>query len=203
MIGEGRVSIQPDLALANIGVEVSGKSVLEATAKNREILIAVLDGLKEIGIEDKDIQTAGFSVYSERYGPSGPLLDDEVNYRVSNNVRVKIRELDAVGSVLDAAIEAGANNIYGVDFMLEDNTVAQAKAREKAIQNAGEKAQSLATLSGLELGTIRSVTEVIGSGLYSGVAFSLGPYGGGVNGTIAPGELDINYQLQVTYNLTD
>ncbi len=203
VVGEGTVSIQPDVAVANIGVEVSGKSVLEATAQNREILQAVLDSLMEAGVAEKDIQTAGFSVYSERYGPSGPLSDDEINYRVSNNVRVKIRDLESVGPVLDAAIEAGANNIFGVDFLLEDSSDAELQAREKAIQNAQERAHSIADLSGLELGSIISVSEVIGSsGLFTGISVKMADGVGG-NGTVMPGELDISYQLQVTYGIAD
>ena len=109
VVGEGKVKIKPDIARANIGVEVMKNSVKEASDANKAALESVLEALKQNGIEEKDIQTSGFSIFAERFGPEGPLPEDQTNYRVSNNVSVVIRDLEKVGAILDAAIEAGAD----------------------------------------------------------------------------------------------
>ena len=85
-----------------------------------------------MGIADKDIQTSGYSVYSERYGSDGRPAD-RIQYRVTNKVNVLIRDLDQVGQVLDASIKAGANSIYGVEFLLDDATAARSAARKQAV----------------------------------------------------------------------
>ena len=161
VVGEGTVKIKPDIAQANIGVEVIRPTVKAASSGAKESMDAVLQALKEQGVDEKDIQTSGFSVWTERpYGPEGP--SDEVLYHVSNQVAVTIRDLDTVGTVLDAAIEAGANNIYGVTFSLDDPSQVESKAREKAVADAQAKARELATLNDVEVGDVVSVSEVIG-----------------------------------------
>ena len=204
VVGEGKVNIRPDVARTNIGVEVVRNTVQEASAENRAALEAVLSALQAQGIDENDIQTTGFSVYAERYGPEGPLAESDVQYRVSNNVNVKIRDLESVGEVLDAAIEAGANNIYGVEFALDDMTDAQSQARAKAVDNTAVKAQELADLSGVTLGPIVSLSEIIGSsgGFYAGMASQFG-LGGGGGTPVSPGELEITYQIQAVYSIAD
>lgn len=202
VVGEGKVSIRPDVARAQIGVEVMMSSVKEASEANREQLEAVLTALAEQGIAEADIQTSGFSVYAERFGPSGPLPTDEVNYRVSNNVSVTVRDLDALGTVLDAAIEAGANNIYGVEFSLEDPSVIESEARQSAVTDAKEKAEELAGLTGVTVGNVVGISEVIGSsgGYYSSnFAEASRGLGGGGGAPISPGELELIMRLQITY----
>ena len=153
----------------------------------------------------KDIQTSGFSVWTERpYGPEGP-SGDEVLYHVSNQVAVTIRDLETVGTVLDAAIEAEANNIYGVTFSRADPSRVESEARKRAVADAQAKAQELATLNDVKLGDVVSVSEVIGErgGYYAGgvrqVALAAGVGGGG--GPIAPGELELTLQLEIVYTV--
>jgi uncharacterized protein YggE len=204
VVGEGTVKIKPDVAQANIGVEVVEPTVKEASKGARDTMEAVLKALTEQGVDEKDIQTSGFSVWTERpYGPEGP--SDEVLYHVSNQVAVTIRDLDTVGTVLDAAIEAGANNIYGVTFSLADPSQVESRARKEAVANAQAKAQELATLNDVEVGDVVSVSEVIGGrgGYYTSVvretAVAAGMGGGG--GPIAPGELELTLQLEIVYTV--
>lgn len=202
VVGTGKVNIRPDIARVQIGVETMRKSVQEASAENREALDAVVAALLEQGIAESDIQTSGFSVFAERYGPEGPLADDDLNYRVSNTVRIVVRDLETVGQVLDAAIDAGANNIYGVEFALDDAAAVESEARAASVANAREKAEGLAELTGVQVGRVISISEVIGGGfmpLFEGRMMSMG--GGGTS--IAPGELEIILQLQVVYELVD
>jgi uncharacterized protein YggE len=205
VVGEGTVKIKPDIAQANIGVEVVRATVKAASSGAKESMDAVLKALKEQGVDEKDIQTSGYSVWTERpYGPEGP-SGDEILYHVSNQVAVTIRDLDTVGTVLDAAIEAGANNIYGVTFNLADPSQVESEARKKAVADAQAKAQELATLNDIKLGDVASVSEVIGGrgGYYAGgvreAAVSAGLGGGG--GPISPGELELTLQLEIVYTV--
>jgi uncharacterized protein YggE len=205
VVGEGTVKIKPDIAQANIGVEVIRPTVKAASGGAKESMDAVLKALKEQGVDEKDIQTSGFSVWTERpYGPEGP-SGDEILYHVSNQVAVTIRDLETVGTVLDAAIEAGANNIYGVTFSLADPSQVESGARKEAVADAQAKAKELAALNDVEVGEVVSVSEVIGSGggYYAGgireAAVAAGMGGGG--GPIAPGELELTLQLQIAYTV--
>jgi uncharacterized protein YggE len=205
VVGEGTVKIKPDIAQANIGVEVVEPTVREASKGARDTMEAVLKALTEQGVDEKDIQTSGFSVWTERpYGPEGP-SEDELLYHVSNQVAVTIRDLETVETVLGATIEAGANNIYGVTFSLADPSQVESRARKEAVANAQAKAQELATLNDVEVGNVVSVSEVIGGrgGYYTSVvreaAVSAGMGGGG--GPIAPGELEVTLQLEIVYTV--
>jgi uncharacterized protein YggE len=207
VVGDGTVNIKPDVARANIGVEVLRSSVDEAAAENSSVTDQVLAALREMGIAAEDIQTSGYSVFSERYSPDGSPTT-EVQYRVTNTVNVLIRDLENVGPVLDASIKAGANNIYGVEFLLDDPTVARSAARQMAVENAAATANELAELSGVNVGAIVSISEVIGNngGMYSNqfTQFSTGMgRGGGLDTPIEPGQLRLTMQLQVTYELVD
>lgn len=200
VVGEGKVKVEPDIVRINIGVEVMRPSVREATDANEETVNAVLEALRGAGVADEDMQTSGFSVYAERFGPSGPLPEDQVNYRVSNNILVTVRAIDTVSDVLDAAIEAGANNIYGIEFLLEDRDAAESEARAAAVADAQAKAAELAELNGVGVGNVVAISEVIGATPFFSNAMAMG-MGGGAGPSIQPGQLDLSLQLQITYEL--
>jgi uncharacterized protein YggE len=203
VVGEGKVTLEPDIATVTIGVETVTDTVKAASDENNTQVQAVLAALSEQGIADKDMQTSGFSIYAERFGPDGPVQDSDVRYHVTNNVVVTVRNLDNVGTVLDAAIEAGANNIYGIQFDLDDPSAAESDARSAAIADAQTKASELAKLAGVPLGQIVSVSEVVGgNGAYYAGNFAQQARAMGGGGTpVTPGQLDLVMQLQVVYSI--
>jgi uncharacterized protein YggE len=194
--------MEPDIARVSVGVETSGESISEAVAENDTRMEAVLDALLAAGVEEKDIQTANYSISLDRYPEPMPRVEPATGepaaqYRVSNMANVIVRDLETVGAVLDAVVEAGANNIWGISFALEDPTAAQAEARADAIDNAAARAEALAELSGLTLGPVMSVSEVVGGGpVPMSLSVERAAAGGGA---ISPGELEIGYQIQVVY----
>ena len=95
--------------------------------------------------------------------PEGPVGESQGGYRVSNMLRVTVRDVERAGDVLDAAVEAGANQVYGVTFTVSDESRWQGQAREKAFADAKARAAELAGLAGVELGAVQSVSEVIGA----------------------------------------
>lgn len=203
VVGQGSVRVRPDIAQVSIGVETSAEMVGDAVAENEDKMTSLLAALEEAGIAEKDIQTMHYSINLDRYPEPLPRSSGEEGaaqpvYRVSNMVNVTIRDLDKVGQVLDAVIEAGANNIWGVSFSLDDPKAAQADARTKAIEDALARAGALAELSGVELGPVMSVSEVVGGGV-GPVAMDMVERAAAGGGSVSPGELEIGYQVQVSY----
>jgi uncharacterized protein YggE len=212
VVGQGSIQIEPDVARVSIGVETSAESVGTAVEQNEAkmaLILAALEevgmaALEEVGIAEKDIQTMHYSVQLERYPEPVPrAVGDEPGeprpqYRVSNMANVTVRNMAKVGEVLDAVIEAGANNIWGVSFGLEDPAAAQADARSKAIADAEARAEALAELSGVNLGPVMSISEVLGGGVVPTPVLSVERAASGA-GPISPGEVEVGYQVQVVF----
>jgi uncharacterized protein YggE len=202
VVGQGTARIKPDIAQVSIGVETSAETVGEAVSENATNMESILAALKEAGIDEKDIQTMNYSIQLDRYPETMPRLEGTTEeakpvYRVSNMVNVTVRDLDSVGDVLDAVIEAGANNIWGISFSVDDPSEAQAAARADAVEDARARAEALAELNGVKVGPVMSISETIGStAIPMAVAMERAASGGG---PVSPGELEISYQLQVVY----
>jgi uncharacterized protein YggE len=162
VVGEGATTLEPDLAQVNIGVMITGNEVQVASLEAEETMNRVTEAIKAQGVEDKDIQTSGFNIYANQPQPfisAEQAGSNELTYQVSNNVTVVVRDLAKVSTILEATIEAGANNIYGVTFSLADDSEARSTARSAAMTNAQAKATEIAKLAGVELGEILSVTS--------------------------------------------
>jgi len=201
VVGTGTTNVAPDIAQVSLGVDTTAETISEAVAENDTIMASILDALEEAGVDAKDIQTMNYSIILDRY-PEQFIAEDSTGeakpqYRVSNMVSVTIRDLESVGDVLDAVIEAGANDIWGITFAVDDPSAAQDEARTSAVEDALTRAEALAELSSVELGPVMSISEVIGtSTVQVPVALEKAAAGGG---SISPGELEITYQVQVTY----
>src|SRR5262245_57893407 len=117
--GEGEVAVAPDHAQITSGVTTRAKSVKEATDANSKVMAAVTAALLEAGVEQKDIQTR-FSIQPV-YAPQGPSTEPKLSgYSVSNQVRVKIREIGKIGEILDRLITAGATDLGGIAFLVSN-----------------------------------------------------------------------------------
>ncbi len=198
VVGEGKVQVQPDVAYLNLGVVTTRATVREASDANQGIIDEVIAAVQAVGVAEADIQTSSFSVSANNYGPNGLLPENEITYQVANNVNVTIRDLTTVSKVLDTAIEAGANNIYGVNFALKDSAAAQAEARKSAVADAKARAEDLASLTGVAVGELISVSEMVGSNAIAG-SFRENAMAMGGGTPIQPGQLDLTMQLQVVY----
>jgi uncharacterized protein YggE len=120
--GEGDVAVAPDHAQITGGVTTRAKSVKEATDTNSKAMAAVTAALLEAGIEQKDIQTLRFSIQPV-YAPQGPNTEPKLSgYSVSNQVRVKIRQIGKIGEILDRLIAAGATDLGNIAFLVSNIT---------------------------------------------------------------------------------
>jgi len=154
--GTGKILLVPDLAYINIGVRSEAADVSSALAANNTQATAITDALKAVGIEEKDLQTANFNVYSmQQYDQMGQ--PSYINYAVENTLYVTVRDLTKLSQVLDTALSAGANQIYGINFDLADRQGALSQARDLAIKDAEAKAAATAATAGVTLGQIQSI----------------------------------------------
>lgn len=176
--GEGTLSLPPDLARLDFGVEVSAPTVSEANEQAATAMDAVIAVLKERGVKDEDIQTSRFSVYP-RYNyveeeKDGIRSSKEVltGYRVNNRATVKLRDLDEIGEVIDEVVEAGGDvvRISNISFTLEDPKPRMAELREMAVADAKVKAEHLAELSEVSVGRLIYISEGAASPSVSGFA---------------------------------
>ena len=203
VVGEGKVSVVPDIARITLGVETTASTVADGSTENEAKMKALLAALKAVGIPEKDIQTTNYSIMVNR-GQDLPVSSDTgktaataTTYTVSNNVTVTIRDLTLVSEVIDASIEAGANNIWGISFTVEKPDAALVDARAKAVADARLRAEALAGLGEVTLGPVMAMSEVIGSS--SPVMYAVAERGMGGDTSVSVGEVEISYQIQVSY----
>jgi uncharacterized protein YggE len=168
--GHGQVSVPPDTASVAIGIDVIQPTLAAAQEQATAQATAVIEALKAAGVADEDIQTAYFSVTILRdYGaaavveatPESENADPTqiTGFEIVNQLQVTVRDPDKLGALLDKAVTAGANSIYGVTFSVDDQTAAASEARRLAVEDARMKAEELAAAAGLTRGPVISIAE--------------------------------------------
>ena len=157
--GEGTVEAKPDMATISVGVTTEGTTAAEAMAANSVQLGAVLEQLRATGIEERDLQTSGLSLNPNWQQPQGEVTPRIVGYLAMNQLTVRVRDLDALGGVLDRTIQDGANTFNGLTFGLADPVPALNEARKLAVADAMARARLLTDAAGLTLGPVVSITE--------------------------------------------
>jgi uncharacterized protein len=153
--GSGAVTSVPDRAQISFGVSTDAKTASAALRANTAEMTKVIAAVKAEGIAAADIKTEVVSL-SSRYSQNG---DTIVGYTATNSVAVTVRAIVKAGSVIDAAVEAGANQVSGPNLTRGDQSALYRSALRAAIANAKGKAQTIAKASGLTLRRITDVTE--------------------------------------------
>ncbi len=197
--GEGTVAVVPDLAVLRLGVSTLADTVEEALGEASEAMEGVMAALIANGVAENDIQTQYFSIYPEySYGGAERAL---VGYRVTNTVTAKIRNVDEVGVVIDAVALAGGDltQVQGVSFMVDNPSPFHAQARAAAVADAQGKAEQLASLLGVTLGSPIYVSESYIQAEY----MRYGAEGAILSPStpISPGELEIQLAVQIAYGI--
>ena len=197
--GQGSVKVTPDVAVITLGIQAQEKNVAAAQIKATDAMNEIVAAMKSEGIASKDIQTHRFSIQVVTSYDSSAQRDVVIGYLVTNVVTAKIRVLDSVGNVIDAVAVAGGDltRIENLSFSIDDPTQYYKEAREKAFINAIEKAQQIAKLSGIGLGKPTLISESISQP--SPVPIKAGT---SVGTPINPGQLDININVQLVYDIS-
>lgn len=198
MNGEGRASAQPDVAVASFGAEALSRILADASRDAEERMRRILDALAQAGVAGRDVQTTRYDVAIERQtdprGGPGPIS----GYRVTSEVRAKLRDLRRVGTLLDATVQAGASSIHSLVFEKEDPSPELAQARARAVAAARAKAEETARAAGVVLGEVLEIAE---GGAAPGprplMMRALAPDAGGT--PVEPGQLDFTVSVEVVY----
>ena len=197
VVGQGKVSAVPDMANLRLGVEAEDKEVATAQEIAAQTMNKVMAALGEGGVLKKDIQTRRFSIDPVR------VQRVVVGYRVTNIVEAKIRDVEGVGIIIDAAVRAGGDlvRVESIEFSVDDPTPYYREAREKAVKDARERAEQLAHLSGVGLGEPLEISESGGTPvpIYRGSYLLKEATTFAPTTPISPGELEIEIRVNITY----
>jgi uncharacterized protein len=222
LTAEGQSRRTPDLAMFNAGVVTQGRTAAEAMAENNRRMDAVVSALRRAGVAERDIQTAAISL-QPRYSnpdleaqirarqarepyvpPAEPRAPTIIGYEANNNVQVRVRRLADMGRIIDTLVEAGANQVNGPSFTLDEPSAALDEARAEAIANARQRAEIYARAAGMRVARILAISE--GGGYYpvqqvfavSGESRMAPP---APPPPIAPGELTLGVSVSVQFEL--
>lgn len=162
---DGRSTRVPDLAVFSAGVTTQAKTASAALSQNAEQMNAVIAALKASGIAERDIQTSNLSVnpvYGQpRADANGNVSGDPViiGYQANNQVEVKQRKIGNYGKTIDTLVSAGANQVSGPSFQLDNPDVASDEARIEAMKKARARAELYAKAAGLTVKRILTISE--------------------------------------------
>lgn len=155
------VEVAPDIATIGAGVTTEAATATEALRQNSAEMEQVIARIKALGVADKDIQTTGINLnamYDYSQESQRPVFR---GYQVSNRVSVMLRKIEETGKVLDALVAAGANDINGPSFSLDDDTAAKDAARKRAFARAQAQAKAYADLLGYDGAKVLAIAENI------------------------------------------
>jgi uncharacterized protein YggE len=195
----GRVAVRPDTALVHIGAEARAPALADATADVDRRMREVVTRVKTLGVAEADIATATYSV--DPLAAPRPREEDPARiagYRVTNVVEVRVRDLTAIGRILDAAIAAGANTLPSLQFTVTDRSGPEARARVLAVQAAAAKAAQIAAAAGVRLGDLVVLSEgagvrpVMPQARYTTLSLN-------APGPVEPGQLEIEVTVEAQY----
>jgi uncharacterized protein len=199
VVGSGSVSGVPDTAEVTAGVVTQAATASQAMSQNSATMAQVLKALTALGIADRDIHTTNVSIVPQRAStqPSRPAPSPVIGYEVTNQVRVRVRNLSSLGRLLDTLVSQGANALGGIGFSIADPGPLLEQARSKAIADARQKAQVYATAAGVKVGRVIFIRDTS--------AGPPRPMGGRMVAMaatpIAPGEQEVEVSVSVTYAL--
>ena len=162
--GEGSVNLAPDMAVLSLTVARQAKTARAALDANSSAMKEVQAAMTTAGIELRDLQTSNFSIQPNYfYPPQQPSGKREppqiVGYTVRNSLVVRVRDISAVGVILDKSVSLGVNEGGNITFTNDDPSEAITSARVKAMQHAIDKAKTLAAAAGVKTGQILEISE--------------------------------------------
>jgi uncharacterized protein YggE len=201
--GTGVAEAVPDMARIDIGVTHQAGTAGEALSRTSEALSAVLKRLQDAGIEARDMQTQGLSlqpVWSRDVsGSDGPRRI--TGFVARNNLMVRIRDLSALGGILDIVVRDGANSFNGLQFSVQDPEPLMAQARAEAVEEAMRKAQQLAEAAGVTLGPVQSISEQ--GGVPRPVMMEMAASRMAADVPVATGEISLSTNVNMVFSIVE
>ena len=205
VIGMYEQRLTPDMAIVSLGVHTTGTTAAEASNANNELMTAVVAAIKAAGIADTDIQSTSIGltpVYAQPSRDDSNAPPTITGYRATNTVAVRVLDLAQIGAVVSAGLDAGANQLGGIGFALQDRTQPYLDALAAATQEARRKADAIARAAGMVVGGIVDITEQsagIPRPLAAGVQYAERGFGGSV--PVQAGEIVVQARVHVQFRL--
>ena len=210
VLGESTISVKPDIAILDIGVETFAESVALARQFAAKEMGSVISTLKKQGVDDSDIQTSRLNISPsydyEEIMVRGKRTGRQVltGYFVNNVVKVRIRELEKAGEVIDKTASAGGDSIRinGISFTVDDLSPYKVLLRKGAVEDSLVKANHYATESGVTLGPLISLSETSSPAIQSfqkDMAFGMRAMSESMPTSVSGGELDIHHSIHATF----
>jgi uncharacterized protein YggE len=198
--GEGSISAAPDLAWVNVGVSERAATAAEAVAQMSAGMAAVMAQLAAAGVAPADIQTGQLSLYPNYDDRSYESAPEVSGYTASIAVDVRVRDLDRVGTILDAVVADGANTFGGIRFDLADSSTAFADARRDAVADGRAKAELYADAAGVTLGNLVTLSE---NTFFATPVMAAPRIEAADSVPIAAGEVSFAASVVMVYDITD
>lgn len=203
--GVGTVYVVPDIAVVTLGVTTRAATAGDALAANSTDLAKAIDAIKAAGVAEPDIGTAGFSVFPvfEQTDPNSTAPQTEppkiVGYQVTNEVRVTIRDIASSGTILDAVVKAGANQVTGISFDSSDRKTPSDAALADAVADATRQAGIMADAAGVKLVRIVSINGSSGGMVPMFARADMMAASAPV--PVMPGQREVNANANVTWEI--
>jgi len=158
--GEAEVKAEPDLARIGLAIETRSDSAEQAVEENARLANAVFEALKDFGLDEEEIKTGSYQLYSYReWLGDRPDGEGVITYQASNEVIVSTSRIEEVGEMIDLAVKAGANNINFINFELENPQELQLEALKAATEQAEKKAEAIADSAGEKISGLYRIRE--------------------------------------------
>lgn len=198
------VDVAPDLVTIGAGVTTEAPTATDALRQNSAEMQKVVVRLKALGVADKDIQTTGINLNARYDYDQQTQRQVFRGYQAANRVSVILRKIDDTGRVLDALVEAGANDLSGPNFSIDDDTSAKDAARKRAVERAEAQARAYAKMLGYSGVKVLSISEgIAGHGPMPEEAKQRGVVAMSADAApVQPGMVQAGVNISVTYELT-
>ena len=195
--GNGSVDAVPDIATVNLGVQTQAATARDALTQNNTQMQALINALENAGVANKDVQTQTFNIQPNYKQDTNGTTSTVTGYTVTNSVQVTVRNLANMGSLLDAAVTAGSNQVNGITFDFSNPSQLTDQARTAAMQDAQHKAQQLAQQVNATLGPVVSINENSQQPIpYNALRMSAQ-----ASVPVQPGSQSVQVNVQVTWEL--
>lgn len=197
-----QVQAEPDLVTIGAGVTTQAPTAVEAMRQNSVQMRQVIDRLKSLGVPERDIQTAGISLNAQYDYDDRTRQQVFRGYQAANRVSVELNDVASTGRVLDALVEAGANDLSGPQFSIADDASAKAQARRAAIQTAQAQANEYARLAGFSGVRLLQISETMDMGRPMPMARNAASMDIQESVPVQPGLVGTGVTVNVTYEMT-
>ena len=198
------ITADPDMATIGAGVTTEARTAVEAMRLNAVQMRKVIDQIKALGVAEKDIQTTGIDLNAQYDYNQATRREVFRGYAVSNRVSVNLRNIDRVGNVLDALVTAGANNLSGPMFSIENDTAAKEEARKRAVASGKARAEAYARLLGYDAVRVLEINETIQNRApYERVTTVDIESAADASAPVQPGRVSTGVQVTIKYEMVE